>query len=207
MTHHPTQEPDPALLERAATGDAAALAELYRGFARPVYTLALRMLASRESAEDVLQDVFVALPDALRQFRGDGPFWAWLRRAAVTRVLMRLRAERARPWLADWWRGNDHADLADEHAAGAGELLLMGRDLESALARLPAESRAVVWLHDVEGWTHREIAAAMGRTASYSKSQLARAHARLRALLGAGRDTGEESESNASEARRTARPA
>jgi len=50
---------------------------------------------------------------------------------------------------------------------------------------LPAQTRAVVWLHDVEGFTHAEIGIALGRSPSFSKSQLSRAHARLRDLLGA----------------------
>ncbi len=56
-------------------------------------------------------------------------------------------------------------------------------DLEAALRRLPARSRAVLWLHDVEGYTHEEIGALMGKTASFSKSQLSRAHRRLREWL------------------------
>ncbi len=56
-------------------------------------------------------------------------------------------------------------------------------DLERAFERLSETSRAVVWLHDVEGYTHEEIAEQMGKTVSFSKSQLARAHARLRGML------------------------
>lgn len=56
-------------------------------------------------------------------------------------------------------------------------------DLDAALASLPSVSRAVVWLHDVEGFTHKEIAALMGRTESFSKSQLSRAYQRLRPML------------------------
>src|SRR5258708_6961371 len=56
-------------------------------------------------------------------------------------------------------------------------------DLERAFERLSATARAVVWLHDVEGYTHEEIAELMGKTVSFSKSQLARAHARLRGML------------------------
>jgi RNA polymerase sigma-70 factor (ECF subfamily) len=58
-----------------------------------------------------------------------------------------------------------------------------GIDLERAFEQLSETSRVVVWLHDVEGFTHEEIAERMGRTVSFSKSQLARAHARLRRLL------------------------
>jgi RNA polymerase sigma-70 factor (ECF subfamily) len=74
--------------------------------------------------------------------------------------------------------------LADDAAAGAGEDVPLRLDLEAALERLPERSRAVVWLHDVEGLTHEEIAELMGMTASFSKSQLARAHQKLRAWLG-----------------------
>ena len=56
-------------------------------------------------------------------------------------------------------------------------------DLEAALGDLPPVSRAVVWLHDVEGFTHKEIAGMMGKTESFSKSQLSRAYQRLRPLL------------------------
>jgi RNA polymerase sigma-70 factor (ECF subfamily) len=56
-------------------------------------------------------------------------------------------------------------------------------DLDAALANLPEVGRAVVWLHDVEGFTHREIAALMGKTESFSKSQLSRAYQRLRPML------------------------
>ena len=67
-------------------------------------------------------------------------------------------------------------------------------ELERALEARPATARAVVWLHDVEGLTHREIAKLMGRTASFSKSQLARAHERLRTLLDCTREAGSERE-------------
>jgi RNA polymerase sigma-70 factor (ECF subfamily) len=67
-------------------------------------------------------------------------------------------------------------------------------DLEAALERLSETSRAVVWLHDVEGYTHDEIAQMMDRTVSFSKSQLARAHARLRRWLGEDVADGPEGE-------------
>jgi len=56
-------------------------------------------------------------------------------------------------------------------------------DLDAALANLPEVSRTVVWLHDVEGFTHKEIAELMGKTESFSKSQLSRAYQRLRPML------------------------
>ena len=71
---------------------------------------------------------------------------------------------------ASWWRQREDTALR--------------MDLEASLERLSETSRAVVWLHDVEGYTHEEIAAMMGKTPSFSKSQLARAHVRLRRWLG-----------------------
>jgi RNA polymerase sigma factor (sigma-70 family) len=204
-----SQEPHPQLLERASAGDDAAISELYGRYATRIFTLALRMLARRDAAEDVLQDVFVALPGALRRFRGDAPFWVWLRRVAVSRVLMRMRAERARPRLISWGRGDDGSltEWHDETAASDADRLVLARDLNAALTQLAPMSRAVVWLHDVEGWTHQEIATAMDRSVSFSKSQLARAHLRLRALLAPVPVITEESETDAPESGKSARPA
>jgi len=165
---------DAACLQRAAAGDVEACERVYRRFAGPVYTLARRLCRSAADADDVLQDTFLDAFERLHQFRGDGPFWGWLRRIAVNTALMRLRRESR-------WDGSDPEAAADRHAPAAGHERRL--DLESALARLPAASRAVVWLHDVEGFTHQEIAQAMGRSTSFSKSQLARAHRRLREWL------------------------
>jgi RNA polymerase sigma-70 factor (ECF subfamily) len=89
----------------------------------------------------------------------------------------------------------EHFDSEPSPAAASSDERI---ELERALDALPATARAVVWLHDVEGLTHREIAKLMGRTASFSKSQLARAHERLRTLLdctqAAGNRTEHESE-------------
>jgi RNA polymerase sigma-70 factor (ECF subfamily) len=78
----------------------------------------------------------------------------------------------------------DTDELNDEVVAHRREDTHLRMDLEAALERLSETSRAVVWLHDVEGYTHEEIAEMMGKTPSFSKSQLARAHARLRRWLG-----------------------
>jgi RNA polymerase sigma-70 factor (ECF subfamily) len=77
-------------------------------------------------------------------------------------------------------RGTASDEPADEQRSGALDDQLA---LERALDAVADVARAVVWLHDVEGYTHGEIGQMMGRTASFSKSQLARAHERLRVLL------------------------
>jgi RNA polymerase sigma-70 factor (ECF subfamily) len=121
----------------------------------------------------------VSLLRHLGEYRGDAPFGAWVRQVAVRQCLMHLRSpwQRARRLLAS--PGN--AGTGDEPAT---EAQLADRiDLERALAGLPGTARAIVWMHDVEGLTHDEIAGVFGRTTSFSKSQLARAHALLREHL------------------------
>lgn len=165
---------DRETLDAARGGEAGACEAIFRRFERPVYTLALRLCGNRDEALDVLQDSFIHALERLGQFRGDGPFWPWLKRVVVTQALMRLRKEkRFRLWQRES-RGPE-----PEVPGPLGE----DRDLASALAALPETSRIVVWLYDVEGYTHAEIAKSMGRTVSFSKSQLARAHAKLRARL------------------------
>ena len=161
-------------LAQARTGDPAGFESLYRAFEGPVYTLARRICRTSEDAEDVLQETFLEVHRSLGRYRGEGSLWGWVRTIAASKALMRLRRNKYR----------DAEPLEDDiHPGRPGDEHLR-MDLEAALERLPETSRAVVWLHDVEGYTHEEIAELMGKTASFSKSQLARAHQRLRRWLG-----------------------
>ena len=170
-----------SVLARARAGERAAFEQLYRWFERPVFTLALRMCGSRNEADEVLQETMLKLWSGIGGFRGDGgsPFWGWLRQIAVNEALMRLRRERR---LALELDGVDADDIAEDQAPpppAAADAALLQR----ALAELPAATRSVLWLYHGEGYTHEEIAAAMQRSTSFSKSQLARGTRRLRVLL------------------------
>ena len=169
-----------ALLARARCGERAAFEQLYRWFERPVFTLALRLCGDREEASDVLQDTMLRLFDRIGDYRAvDGaPFWGWLRQIAVNEALMQLRRGRRFAMelaLEDDGLGEDPAPPPPAAADAA--------QLQRALALLPPTTRSVLWLYHAEGYTHEEIGAAMQRTASFSKSQLARGTRRLRALL------------------------
>jgi RNA polymerase sigma-70 factor (ECF subfamily) len=172
----PTPSPSVAIetLARARGGDRAAHAELYAAFAGPVFTLARRMLASKAQAEDVLQETFVEVLCKIAGFRGEAEIGTWIKRIAINKCLMYLRSS----WVSR--RAPEGDEPSAEHRSGALDQQLA---LERALDEVPDMARAVVWLHDVEGYTHAEIGRLMGRTASFSKSQLARAHERLRSLL------------------------
>ena len=162
------------VLARARAGDSDAFESLYRAFEGPVYNLARRICRTAEDAEDVVQETFFEVCRNIGQYRGEGSLWGWVRSVTASKALMRLRRNKYR----------DTDELDDEQHKGPRSDQGLRMDLEAALERLPQTSRAVVWLHDVEGYTHEEIAGMMGKTVSFSKSQLARAHGRLRAWLG-----------------------
>ncbi|HEY0178395.1 MAG TPA: sigma-70 family RNA polymerase sigma factor [Dokdonella sp.] len=164
-------------LARARRGDLGALEQIYRLFERPAYTLALRMLGDAEAARETVHDAMLRLLERIGQFRGDAPFWGWLRQIVVNEALMRLRRERSVVF---------EALPDDDGAPGAGPppwALADAKQLERALERLPALTRSVLWLFHVEEYTHEEIAAMTGKSVSFSKSQVARGASRLRALL------------------------
>lgn len=190
MTRLTAIELDPQALRGARNGDTHAQEQLYRAYAEATYALIRRLIPRRAVADDLFQDTFVEVLQSLRAFRGEAPLGAWIRRIAVSKCLMHLRSpwHRSLLWLDQLGGGQPTPDAA----AGRAEVLDRDAtariDLEAALARLPGKARAVVWLYDVEGYTHEEIAALFGKSVSFSKSQLMRAHRRLRELLAAERE-------------------
>lgn len=172
------------VIARAQKGDLEALETLYRTFEIPVFNMARRLCGAAGEAEDVVQDTFMEVVRSIRTYRGEAPIWAWIRSIAASKALIRLRSARGRH-LED---PLDEELLPDGAPPRAGDIVWGAftpdsKDLEKALVKLPPMTRAVVWLHDVEGYTHDEIGALTGRTASFSKSRLSRAHERLRAEL------------------------
>lgn len=168
-----------------------------------VFTLAYRLVGSRAAAEDVLQDSFVEVIRNAAAFRGDGGVAGWIKRIAINKALSHLRS----PWVSrraggadaiegdDAWAASKAAGSAERSGRSDDQAHRLGRqqELSRALASLSATARAVVWLHDVEGYTHQEIGRLMGRSTSFSKTQLSRAYRELRKRLDPI-DGGEEAE-------------
>lgn len=159
---------DEATVAACRNGDEMAHERLWCAFSSPVFSLALRLTGARAVADEVVQDTFVEVLTKLHQFRGDAPIGAWIRRIAVNKALGHLRS----PWHK---RGES---LIPEMPAPDADLSVP-LDLATSLQRLSPTARTVLWLHDVEGFTHKEIGGLMNKTASFSKSQLSRAHQRL----------------------------
>ncbi len=176
MTKSPFDiELDELTLARARRGDTGACGQIFRKFHQPAYSVAFRICQCRELSRDVTQEAFITAFRKIRQFRGDAPFWGWLRRVVINHAISALRK----------LPKADPVELQEYHASCEGdqERIGLSMDLESALASLGADDRAVVWLHDVEGYNHREIARLFGKTESFSKTRLSRARAKLRAAL------------------------
>jgi RNA polymerase sigma-70 factor (ECF subfamily) len=157
----------------AAAGDMAAFERLHRRHAGRVQLLARRMLGA-DAAPEATQDAFVRAWEHLHQFHGDAEFGTWLHRLAVNLFLrmaeQRLRTERRTLELDE--------DLPSSTREPASAM-----DVHRALAKLDLSLRQVVVLHDMEGYSHEEIAQLLGITSGGSRMRLHRARTALRAWI------------------------
>ena len=178
---------DPGIVKRAARGDAKAHEIIYRAYSSPVYSVCLRFTRVPAQAEDLLQETFIEVIRSIAKFRGEAPSGIWIRRVAVSKALMFLRSawhKRGQSLDDDWEEMMTDSELGNGSPTQPEQAI----DLDAALGNLSAVTRTVVWLHDVEGYTHKEIAALLGKSESFSKSRLSRAYQKLRPMLNAELD-------------------
>lgn len=167
------------LIARAQAGDRAAFGALVREHGNEVYTLARRLVGDPHLAADIAQETLIRAWKALPNFRGDAALSTWLHRITVnTAWTQRQRARRHRGQSLDEFV-DVAAPIGADHPEVAGEVLELRGRLRQALDALPEAQRQVVVLKDVYGWTHAEIAEAMGVSVSAAKVRLHRARARL----------------------------
>jgi RNA polymerase sigma factor (sigma-70 family) len=168
-----------AVRELACAGEEGARGQIYAAVAPATFALIRRLIRNRSAAEDVFQDTMMILFERLGEFRQEAPLGAWLRQIAISRCLMHLRSPWRRALMCLDLDGDGEAPALARPATAAAPPEII--DMERALATLAPTARAVVWMYEVEGYSHAEIAEAFGRSVSFSKSQLARAHLKLRA--------------------------
>lgn len=166
------------LIRRARQRDQQAFAQLYRRHAGRVHALCRRMTGDIPYAEELTQTVFVTLWEKLDHFRGESAFGTWLHRFAVNTVLMDFRTTRRREARV-FGTADPAAFETPPRPPPAGVRL----DLEQAIAFLPPRARTVFVLHDVEGYTHEEIAGLMDLETGTTKAQLHRARKLLQEAL------------------------
>jgi RNA polymerase sigma-70 factor (ECF subfamily) len=168
---------DAQLVAACRRGEARAMEMLYHQFKRRVFGMAHRIVGAND-AEEVAQEVFVRVFRGLANFRGDSQLSTWIYRLTVNAALSHL-ARRGR-----------RQEVSDENIPEVAATPEVERDpglaarIEACLQQLPAGYRAILVLHDVEGLSHEECAAILECRVGTCKSQLHKARARMRELLG-----------------------
>jgi len=173
---------DCRLADRAAEGDRAAFEEIYRRYVNRVYGLCLRLTTDVGEAENLTQDTFIKAWFAIAGYAGRGNLGGWLGRVAVNLWRDQFRATARRGRLME-------EVAAEPRQSRDGVIdLLTSLDLERCIARLPEGGRLVFVFHDVEGYTHREIAELLDLAVGTVKAQLHRARRLLRNMLAEDRE-------------------
>lgn len=178
-----------ALIERCASGDEAACADLVAAHQRMVFTLAMHLLGDRDEALDLSQEVFLRVFRTISSFRGQSALRTWIYRIVVNQARNRQR----------WWRRRRRSEQVslDEHVEQFGDLeaktevlpdrLLASKEAASkiwqALDRLPFDQRTALILREVDGLRYEEIAFSLGVAVGTVKSRLTRARQAVRAEL------------------------
>jgi len=178
VTNLLNMETESIVIRRAIDGDERALRSLWARHAPHIDMVVRRLVGGDpDVAADIAQEVWIQIFRALPSYRGDSQFSTWAHRIAVNRTLNALRKTRR---LA-----NLETDVKEDSASVEpdNDRSFVAQSIEEAASKLSPGARAVFMLHDVEGYTHEEIATELGITTGGSKSQLFKARAKLRKLL------------------------
>lgn len=168
---------DAQLIAACRRGEARAMEMLYHQFKRRVFGMAHRIVGASD-AEEVAQEVFVRVFRGLASFRGDSALSTWIYRLTVNASLSHLAKRGRRQEVGEEGLTEMPAPPVTERDSA------LASRIEAALGRLPAGYRAILVLHDVEGLSHEECAAILECRIGTCKSQLHKARARMRELLG-----------------------
>src|SRR4051812_23363682 len=170
-----TMQTDADLVRGIRGGDPLALTAMYRSHGAELLALATRLTGSPADAEDILHDLIVGLPEAMRKYDERGKLRAWLKQVVVRMCLMRLRSARRRNEI-----DLDSVDLPPARIDASGDTAAA---VDLAVRELSPAIRAVVVLRLVEGFTHLEIAQSLGISSNASEARLSRGIAALRKRL------------------------
>lgn len=178
--HDASADAEQAWIAQAKNGSQSAFYQLYAKHHKPIYALCWRMLADKDSAEDVCQEVFVVLWQKINNFRGESKFSTWLHSVATNVVLGHLRKHKN--WLQRVFSIEEQGtNVAEPSVSLTDDSTLTV--LDQHIARLPERARLVFVLFAVEGYRHEEISKMLKMAVGSSKSQYHRARNLLRESL------------------------
>lgn len=171
------------IVRRAQGGDERAFEQIYCKHRRRVYSVCMRSTHNPAQAEELTQDIFLQLYRKISSFRGDSSLWTWLYRVTLNVVLMSARRKQIVCTAV-----YDCTDVEQSNTQFAREDVLLASTvnritLMTAIESLPPGYRMVLWLHDVLGYEHDEIAEMLGCSSGNTKSQLHKARLKMRAQL------------------------
>lgn len=161
------------------TGDESAFRALYRNHSPLLYRVAFRMVSDADRAADIVQDTWIRAMQSLPAFRWQSSLATWLVGIAINRAREEIRRNSNTRLSANFASQTNDLPEPPPRSSDPSQRL----DLHSAISQLPGGYREIFLLHDVEGFTHEEIAVALEIEPTTSRSQLTRARASLRAWL------------------------
>jgi RNA polymerase sigma-70 factor, ECF subfamily len=182
---------DIALINRFREGCELSFEELVRRYETKVYNLAMRLTRNSEDAEEVLQDVFVTIYRKIDGFEGKAKFSSWMYRITVNAAFMKLRKRRQDQTVAlEEMLPNlqtQNSFIAHNGFTAPGDCQAINSEiriaLESSIAKLPDEYRAVFVLRDIDGLSNKEAGDILGLSIPAVKSRLHRSRLMLRKRL------------------------
>ncbi len=154
-------------------GKQRACRKVYDAFSTPVFNLSFKMLQNREDAFDVMQNTFIIAFQKVTQWSGDVAFGFWLRKIAINQCLDQIK------------KNHKQLTVESQHLSQQADRINYDKqyDANYLLSQLPPLSRSILWLYEVEGLTHQEIADTYQMSISFSKSQLSRSKQLLHKML------------------------
>jgi len=168
---------DSSLIKSAQAGDRQAMAVIYKNYSQAVYGLLFRMVWEKDIAQELMQDTFIDVMTKLSTYRTDSNLYAWIRKVAVNNCLMYFRKNKKR--LVELCEESHSLNYQAKNLSSQDSQI----DVQKLLKKLTPKRRLLVWLHEVEGMTHKEIADVVNKSVSYSKTELSRALSQLREYI------------------------
>jgi RNA polymerase sigma-70 factor (ECF subfamily) len=168
------------VIRRGREGDIQALEAIYKHFRRPLFNLVYRYTYNSETAEDLLQDIFIKVFSHLHDIRDEETFVGWIYRIAVNTCYSYLRRKKSQ--LQRTIPLNEMGGRIEGKNYRSGDEI-MKKSLDDAIQNLPGKMKSIFLLHDVQGFKHKEISRMLGCSMGTSKSQLFKARMKIREHL------------------------